>query len=622
MCGINAIIGLKSVDDPRQIVSKMNAAIAHRGPDADGLWCDDHCALGHRRLSIIDTSPAGNQPFHSPCGRYHLVFNGEIYNYKELRIELSPHFQFTTHSDTEVIIASFMHWGENCVDHFIGMFAFVLWDANNQTAFVFRDRLGVKPLYIAQKGDSVIISSEIRGILSSGLISKELRPHALADFLRYQTVHQPNTILKDVDVLAPGHLLKIHEGQHSVKCYWSLSANACQELGHLTSQEIHRRIYELLSSSVELRMRADVPFGAFLSGGIDSSIIVGMMSRISNRPVETFAVTFDEKEFDESKYSSMVAKKFGTHHHEIRLSAKHFLNEVPDALNALDHPSGDGSNTYVVSEVTRKQGVKMALSGLGGDELFAGYDVFRRMSAIRRLRSLELMPLAMRRLSGSAMRSLWPSVRTEKIANLFELKKFSAEFAYPITRRVLTDRQIFNLYPPIHLVPDALGAITTEAMNLSLPMLSKISIAEMNGYMLHVLLRDADQMSMADALEVRVPFLDHRLVEFVLGVNDSLKFPITPKKLLLDSVGDLLPHEVVHRPKMGFTFPWPIWMRGELRGFCEEGLNGLTAVSVIHHAEVIEMWKAFLAGSKVITWSRIWPMVVLGHWVKKQGAYA
>ena len=346
------------------------------------------------------------------------------------------------------------------------------------------------------------------------------------------------------------------------------------------------------------------------------------MSRISGRPVETFAITFDEKEFDESKYSSMVAKKFGTNHHEIRLNAKHFLDEVPFALDALDHPSGDGSNTYVVSEVTRRQGVKMALSGLGGDELFAGYDVFRRMAAIKRLRSLELMPLAMRRASGNAMRSLWPSVRSEKIANLFELKKFSAEFAYPITRRVLTDRQIIQLFPPIHLVPDALGNITSEAMHLPLPLLSKISIAEMNGYMLHVLLRDADQMSMAHALEVRVPFLDHRLVEFVLGVNDALKFPTTPKKLLLDSVGDLLPHEVVYRPKMGFTFPWPLWMRGELRGFCEEGLQGLEAISVIRHNEVMQLWKLFLAGSKVITWSRIWPMVVLGHWVKKQGAYA
>jgi asparagine synthase (glutamine-hydrolysing) len=622
MCGINAIIGLKGIDNPRQVIAKMNTAIAHRGPDADGFWGDEHCALGHRRLSIIDTSSAGNQPFHSPCGRYHLVFNGEIYNYKELAVELAPHFQFNTLSDTEVIMAAFMRWGENCARHFVGMFAFVLWDAQDRTAYVFRDRLGVKPLYMAQKGDVVVISSEVRGILASSLISAELRPHSIADFLRYQTVHQPNTILKEVRSFAPGHLLKIHGSNHSEHCYWSLSSNVSHESEHMSKPEIHQRIYELLSSSVELRMRADVPFGAFLSGGIDSSIIVGLMSRISSRQVETFAVTFDEKEFDESKYSLMVAKKFGTHHHEIRLSAKHFLDEVPDALNALDHPSGDGSNTYVISEVTRKQGVKMALSGLGGDELFAGYDVFRRMSAIRRLRSLELMPQAMRRLSGNAMRSLWPSVRSEKIANLFELKKFSAEYAYPITRRVLTDRQILQLFPQIHSVPDALASITSDAMNLSLPMLSKISIAEMNGYMLHVLLRDADQMSMAHALEVRVPFLDHRLVEFVLGVNDTIKYPSTPKKLLLDSVGDLLPHEVVHRPKMGFTFPWSIWMRGELRGFCEDGLKGLASISVIRHSEVMRMWMLFLSGSKVITWSRIWPMVVLGHWVKKQGAYA
>jgi asparagine synthase (glutamine-hydrolysing) len=622
MCGINAIIGLRGIDNPQKVVGLMNKAIAHRGPDAEGLWADENCVLGHRRLSIIDTSPAGNQPFHSPCGRYHLVFNGEIYNYRELAKELETHFHFKTCSDTEVIIAAFIRWGEQCVDHFIGMFAFVLWDSQEKTAFIYRDRMGVKPLYFANKGGALVISSEVRGILASGLITAELRPDAVADFLRYQTVHQPSTILNEVHSLAPGHFLKIHEANQREFCFWSLSTHASFEADQLSKKEIHQRVYELLYSSVELRMRADVPFGAFLSGGIDSSVVVGLMSRISNRPIETFAVTFDEKEYDESKFSSMVAKKFGTHHHEIRLSAKHFLQEVPDALNALDHPSGDGSNTYVVSEVTRKQGVKMALSGLGGDEVFAGYDVFRRMSAIRRLRILEYMPLAMRRASGFAMRSCWPSVRSEKMAHLFELKKFSAEYAYPITRRVLTDRQLIKLFPSIQRVPDALFGITSEAMSLQLPLLSKISVAEMKGYMLHVLLRDADQMSMAHALEVRVPFLDHRLVEFVLGISDEMKFPSTPKKLLLDAVGDLIPHEVVHRPKMGFTFPWPIWMRGELRGFCEEGLESLKSVSVIRHNEVLQMWRMFLAGSKVITWSRIWPMVVLGHWVKKHGAYA
>jgi asparagine synthase (glutamine-hydrolysing) len=368
-------------------------------------------------------------------------------------------------------------------------------------------------------------------------------------------------------------------------------------------------------------MRADVPFGAFLSGGIDSSIVVGLMSRTSSHPVNTFSITFQEQAYDESPYSELIAKRFNTRHTAIQLSAEHFLKMVPEALMAMDHPSGDGPNTYVVSKATRDAGVKMALSGLGGDEVFAGYDVFRRMKALETKQWINRMPFHLRKNIGSLLRTLKPSAATEKLAAALAQERIDLAHFYPLTRQVLYDNEVTRLLKTTSLESNSVELLAQAVSGTRLPTLSKVSVLEISTYMQNVLLRDADQMSMAHALEIRVPFLDHRLIEFVLGVGDSYKFPHTPKELLTASVGDLIPREIIDRPKMGFTFPWAVWMRNELKSFCEEQLGALRQVEALHHDEVLDLWKRFLAGDKRITWSRIWPLVVLGHWVKQHDAH-
>lgn len=621
MCGISGIARFTNLEECKDKVRIMNRHIAHRGPDAEGVWWNEHCVLGHRRLSIIDTSDAGNQPFAIDNHKFVVVFNGEIYNYLELRTELELAHTFTTQSDTEVILAAYKKWGVDCVKHFFGMFAFALWDEEQEQLFIARDRIGVKPLYYTETSNGLVFASELRAILSTDWVERKISSSSLADYLRYQTVHAPQTIIEDVLMLMPGHRMLVNTKGHSIERWWDMVDSRTKLDGKESKETIQHHISDLLTSSVELRMRADVPFGAFLSGGIDSSIVVGLMSRISEHPVNTFSITFQEKAYDESPYSELIAKRFRTKHTAIQLSAAHFLQTIPEALHAMDHPSGDGPNTYVVSKATRDAGVKMALSGLGGDEVFAGYDVFKRMKTLEHQSWLNKIPTSLRKNFGSLLKSLKPSAASEKLAAALAQQRIDLAHFYPLTRQVLYENEVQQLLKygqsasnPVQLLAQAVGGIR-------MPTLSKVSVLEMSTYMQNILLRDADQMSMAHALEIRVPFLDHRLIEFVLGVSDNHKYPHTPKELLTSSMGDLIPREIIDRPKMGFTFPWALWMKNELRPFCEEHLSALQQVDAIRYDAVHALWKRFLSGDPRITWSRIWPLVVLGHWVKQHHAH-
>ena len=619
MCGIAGIVNWNGTEDLKEILGKMTSAIAHRGPDAEGVYTEQTLGFGHRRLSIIDTSVAGNQPFFSQEKDIVIVFNGEIYNYLELRKELSIDYSFSTNTDTEVIIAAYKKWGITCVNRFIGMFAFALLDKNCNEVFVVRDRVGVKPVYFSKSSKGFIFASEIRAVLASGLVRRKLSKESLSDYLRYQTVHAPNTILQDVEMLMPGHYVHFANGQVNFVQYWNMQDSLHEPTDKKSREEVKSDIYELLHSSIEMRMRADVPFGAFLSGGIDSSIVVGMMSRISSRPVKTFSITFHEKEFDESAYSSLIAKRFGTEHAEIRLSANDFLTTIPEALSAMDHPGGDGPNTYVVSKVTREAGVKMALSGIGGDELFAGYDIFKRMHSLNEKKWLSKTPRALRALGANALLALKPSVASQKISEFLKQEDFNEWSAYVISRQVWLESGIKQLLKENANTPNAVNKIIDNLKNVDAPLLSKVTVAEISTYMQNVLLRDSDQMSMAHALEIREPFVDHRLIEYVLGISDNMKFPHTAKQLLVDSMGDLIPREIVDRPKMGFTFPWQRWMRGELKSFCEEGLEELRKTNECNNEYLMNMWKEFLLSKPEVAWARIWPLVVLGHWIKTNG---
>jgi asparagine synthase (glutamine-hydrolysing) len=621
MCGIAGIARIKNQEASVEKVRIMNQRISHRGPDAEGLWSNHFCVLGHRRLSIIDTSEAGNQPFKIESDHLVVVFNGEIYNYLELRKELEDTHVFTTQTDTEVILAAYKKWGIECVHHFYGMFAFALWDEVEGHLFIARDRLGVKPLYYAETEQGVVFASELRAILSTNWVNRKINPGSLTDYLRYQTVHAPNTIIDGVQMLMPGHRILITPKGMQIDRWWDLTDSRLRVDQSASKESIHKHVHELLTSSIELRMRADVPFGAFLSGGIDSSIVVGLMSSISAHPVNTFSITFREEAYDESPYSELIAKRFNTRHTAIQLSAEHFLEMIPAALHAMDHPSGDGPNTYVVSKATREAGVKMALSGLGGDEVFAGYDVFRRMKALEKRQWMNSTPLALRKNLGLLLRSIKPGAATEKIAAALAQERIDLAHFYPLTRQVLFENEIDRLVKADAHYDNFVQLLSQAVSGTRMPTLSKVSVLEISTYMQNVLLRDADQMSMAHALEIRVPFLDHRLIEFVLGIPDKHKFPHTPKELLTSSVGNLIPREIIDRPKMGFTFPWAVWMRNELKPFCESHLQALKQVESIHHNEVMILWNRFIAGDKRITWSRIWPLVVLGHWVKQNDAH-
>ncbi|MCB0762294.1 MAG: asparagine synthase (glutamine-hydrolyzing), partial [Flavobacteriales bacterium] len=605
MCGINGIFGLENLSDPTAVIQKMNNALQHRGPDAEGVFMDDRVVLGHRRLSIIDLSSDGNQPFYSPEKDVVLIINGEIYNYLELKAELQD-YPFRTHSDTEVVMAAYLKWGISFLHKVNGMFALAIWDTRSGELLIARDRIGIKPLYIARQGQQVLFSSEVRALLNSGLIDKKLDHDGLIDYLRYGTVHAPRTMVKDVEMVLPGHYLTITDNEIKSVNYWSLGTHVNGAASYADKNQAQKQIRELLTRSVELRMRADVSFGAFLSGGIDSSAVVALMSEVSDRPVSTFSVTFDEQEFNEGPFAERVARKFNTQHTEIRLKLDDFLQQVPLALDAMDHPSADGPNTYVVSGVTKNSGITMALSGLGGDELFAGYDIFKRMYSLRDKKWLASFPPVIRKMLGSGLTLLKPDMGSRKVAEVLRQDYLDFEYVYPINRLLLLDNDIIKLVQRKGLPENSVHQLLKNGIahgnpGFDLPLLSKVSYAEMHSYMQNTLLRDTDQMSMAHALEVRVPFLDHKLVEYVAGLGDSLKYPHTPKQLLTESLGDLIDPEIIHRPKMGFTLPWAVWMKSDLKSLCEHHLNQLSARPYFKSQAILDLWTAFQQDK--ISWS-------------------
>jgi len=624
MCGIAGIFGTEGLLDPKAAMQRMTDALHHRGPDAGGIWQGGPVVLGHRRLSIIDRRTASDQPMHSADGRYSIVFNGEIYNYRELRATLESEGRvFRTASDTEVLLQACIHWGRAAFPRLKGMFAFAFWDAQEQELLLVRDRMGIKPLYIHRNDRHIMFASEVRALLASGAVPRKLNEAALVDHLRYQTVHAPDTLVQDVHMLPAGHLLAITDQEVREERWYSLVGSVSEEAQHMPLERIHREVHDRLSRAVERRLVADVPFGAFLSGGIDSSAIVALMSSMSEAPVHTFSVVFDEAQYSEEYFADLVAKRFNTRHTPIRLGPQHMLDMLPDALAAMDHPSADGPNTFVVSKVTKEAGISMALSGLGGDEVFAGYPVFPRTLALWQRRWITQFPKAMRSAAAAIVAMARPTIASDKLGELLRLGTFSVDDTYPVSRLTMLDRELVRLLDRSTLPRDRVGEIMKGFIRddggYALPFLSQVSVGELSTYLQNVLLRDTDQMSMAHALEVRVPFLDHELIEFVLGVDDRHKYPHTPKRLLVDSLGDLLPREVVDRPKMGFTLPWEVWMRGEIRSFCEARLAGLGKRPMFRRGAVEGLWQRFLRGDQRMNWSRIWTLVVLEDWLHRHG---
>lgn len=614
----------------------MMRRLRHRGPDGEGLWRTKLVSLGHTRLKVIDLTEAGHQPMLSRDGRFVLVYNGEVYNYRELRGPLRDRgHAFSSDTDTEVVLNAWVEWGSGAVDRLEGMYAFAVWDSSRHRLHVVRDRVGIKPLYWYDDGaGTFIFASEVRALLASGLVERVLDERALLAFLSQQTVPTPHTLIEGIRMLPPGCCMRVdlHSAGAAppvVRRYWNPLERARElrdELRRLGPGGAAARVRGGLLDAVERRLISDVPLGAFLSGGVDSTVMVGLMSRVSNDPIRTFAVAFEEPGFNDGPYARVAAERFHTEHTEVRITDEELVASVPDAVAAQDHPSADGINTWIVSRAARAAGLTVALSGLGADELFGGYPTFRRLATLARVRTvLQALPAPACRALGSVLASARHGVTTNKIAALLGTDGSVAE-AYPILREVFGAEQISGLVmcrdgqlvSPAHIrYSDNLRRAFREHPDL--PLLARVSYAEMTSYMRDVLLRDVDQMSMIHALEVRVPFLDSKLVQDSLALPEAARRPSSPpKRFILDAFADLLPPSIAGRPKHGFVMPFDRWMRGPLRSFCEDGVAFAAAHSSLSRPRVWEVWRAFLEGDPRMPWSRPWLLVALGHWFQRE----
>ena len=619
MCGIAGILQFNN-PVPSGMIQRVTETMAHRGPDAMSFFEEGELALGHRRLSIIDLSTAANQPFADHSGRYVMVFNGEIYNYAEVK-RLLPDYPFHTTSDTEALLAAYIKWGENCLEHMRGMFALAIWDKKEKELFLARDRMGVKPLYYYQDAERLIFASEVRAILSTGLVPKKLSQAALLDYFSYQSVSGTNSLIEGIHQLEAGSWIKFRGKKTETKRYWDVT-NTSVDFDFGDAMGVKKQIKGLMLQSIERRLVSDVPVGAFLSGGIDSSVVVGLMAEAGADHPNTFNVAFEEKEYDESDYAEMIAKKFNTNHTRLLLKPTDFLDELQNALDAMDTPSGDGINTYVVSKAIRKNGMTVALSGVGGDELFAGYPFFAQYMQLQEKGFLWKLPPAIRKIIAGLVPG--PSHgRSGRIKQLLRAPSWTIENSYPVFRQMLSPalmEELTSLSSGPGSTTSVQQVLAERSLNIGrLPLLSQVSVAEYLGYTQHTLLKDTDQMSMAVSLEVREPFFDQDLVEFVLAVPDVLKKPVYPKSLLVESMKPLLPDEIVHRKKQGFLFPWNVWLKNELRTFCEERISNMARRPFINGTELVDYWKKFLAGDKNTRWAEVWLFVVLEYWLEKNG---
>jgi len=629
MCGIVGILTRKT-QIPPGVLEEATCSLAHRGPDDSGIVRlretqpePMELGLGHRRLAILDLSPLGHQPMHDPVTGNWIVFNGEIYNFRELRKELEgAGVEFKSHSDTEVILAAYRVWGESCLTRLGGMFAFALWDAPRKRLLLARDPMGIKPLYYHRSEQTFIFASEVRTLLQTGLVPRKADPTGVLSYLAFGSVYEPWTIVEGVMAIPPGHVVTVDHGSVSSREYWNpLQSFSLVESAPSSGNGIATadQLPAVLRDAVLSHLVSDVPVGVFLSGGIDSSALVAVLSHNGVR-ANTFSLVFQEEEFNEGQYSREVARRFGTEHQEIPVSQQDTLAVLPQTLCAMDQPTIDGINTYLVSAKTRAAGVKVALTGLGADEMFAGYSNFRRVPRMELFskRFGRLPRLARRPLSASMALFAGKNDRSRKLAEL--ATGHAVVHPYFLVRTLFGAAERETLFGAgCEDSERALESVLREsiARSSTLDPINRVSYLESHWYMRNTLLRDSDFMSMAHGLELRVPFLDRALVEACFRIPGAKKLDgKLPKSLLLASLGVELPREIVNRPKRGFTLPFERWLRGEMRPVVEDALlKGDWDQTSISPSAVREVWDRFLAGET--SWSRPWSLFVLKRWCEQ-----
>ena len=596
-------------DEDVAAVRRMTAAQFHRGPDDAGEFCDDRVALGHRRLSIIDVSAAGHQPMENESGLVRVVYNGEIYNHRELRAELiAAGHRFRSQSDTETLVHGYEEWGEEgLLGKLRGMFAFAIYDEARRRVILARDRMGIKPLYysVDEKNGRLVFASEVKALAEGGLISTAADREALVGFLLLGSVPAPLTTYQGTKCLLPGHYLVAEAGTVRTRRYWDLEF--AEESGDCQS-----RMAAVLRDAVARQLVSDVPVGIFLSGGVDSAGVVAMARRAEQR-LKTLTIAFDEQEFDEGAAARRIAERFETEHHESRVSGSDFATELPKILAAMDQPTNDGVNTYFVAKAAREAGLKVVLSGLGGDELFWGYRHYHWMARNRRSlglfarapgvvrRALVEAAVAYGRLRGREawmrLGSFRPGVGPESLYLAFR-GFFPREQARDLAGAGQAEMDALVAENLERLRP--LGAFGGAAAN-------GVNYIEVKRYLHDQLLRDTDVFSMAHSVEVRVPYLDDEVVALAAAIPGARKTDgVVNKPLLVDAIGDACVSEASRKSKRGFSFPLGRWMRDRTGEMREMAMR----TNVLDRKTVGKLWSAFEHGR--LHWSRAWSLVVMG----------
>jgi asparagine synthase (glutamine-hydrolysing) len=642
MCGIAGV--LISSTTARATLERdartMTDSLAHRGPDDHGVWTDLDAgiALGHRRLSIVDLSPAGHQPMTSADGRFVIVYNGEIYNFQDLRPGLEARgVKFRGHSDTEVMLEAFAAYGiAPTVKRLIGMFAIAVWDRRDRTLSLIRDRIGIKPLYWAQFDGLFMFGSELKALRQHPGWRPQTKPDAVASFMRHNYIPAPHTIYQNVYKLEPGTILTLpYGGTPQIERFWDARQVALDGIRDPLKEDdltLTDRLEALLTDAVKRRMIADVPLGAFLSGGIDSSVVVALMRAANSGPVKTFSIGFEQAGFNEAPHAAAVAKHLGTEHTELTVTSREALDVIPRLADIFDEPFADSSQipTYLVSAMTRKH-VTVALSGDGGDELFAGYN---RYQLTRRFwRGLSIVPSPIRgalasgltllnaqhwdRLFGMLPSKLAPPQPGDKIHKVASVLKL--ENADELYRRLISHWSPSQIMPS---VPELQGLLWDVSVRKDLPdLLDRMQFLDLATYLPDDILTKVDRTSMSVALEARVPILDHRVVELAWRLPRTMKIRGgTTKWLLRQVLYRHVPKELVERPKMGFGVPLGEWLRGPLRDWAEALLSekSLRETEFLDGGLIRRYWAEHLSGRR--NWQYLlWDVLMFEAWRKRWG---
>ncbi|HQS84670.1 MAG: asparagine synthase (glutamine-hydrolyzing) [Alphaproteobacteria bacterium 16-39-46] len=644
MCGITGFWDFrhaKGKEENVKIVCAMSDELASRGPDASGFWQDDSDGLflGHRRLSIIDLSEHGAQPMVSSSQKYVITYNGEIFNASELRSELSRNgVSFRGYSDTEVILEACEQWGvEKACQKFNGMFAFALWSRNEKKLYLVRDRIGIKPLYWGIQKNILFFSSELKSLKKHPLWTPTLSSEGLGLYLKFNYIRAPHTIYKNMFKVNPGCYIEIDAEGHSKEIpFWKLSDHFIQKKEHASmTPEMHQEFLEsLLKDSVKRRMVSDVPIGAFLSGGIDSSLVTALMQESSSTPVKTFSIGFEETSYDEAPYAKAIARHLNTDHHELYLNAQDALNIIPSLSHMYDEPFADASQipTFLVSQLSRGE-VTVTLSGDGGDELFLGYDRYQIGKKLYNYQ--KFIPTPLKKFLGKSLKSLsvsqWDHI-LNMMPNRYQSSNLS-EKAYKLSDVLEAQTPLDFFQSLVSIWDDPTRILTSplenppslyppETLSFLEDPLRLQSYGDLKTYLPECILTKVDRASMSIGLEARVPLLDYRIVEYAAGLPSSLKLSHGETKYPLRKIlSKYVPSTLIDRPKKGFSIPLGTWLRGPLRDWAESLLsqNALSEDTLFKPEIIRSTWEDHLSGKANFEY-KLWGILMFQQWRKSSAS--